>query len=84
MKEQVDKRLEFLETGEQMEKNVDVMAQVVSELKEEKLYVDTEKKKKKKTKKVEEDVDVEEPKPKKKKKKSLWYYTILYNFHFLF
>lgn len=53
MKEQVDKRLEFLESGEAMEKNIDVMEEVLNELKEEKLYVDTEiTKKKKKSKKV--------------------------------
>lgn len=69
MKEQVEKRLDFLETGEAMDKNEDVMEEVVNELLQEKLYVNTEIKKKKKSKKVAE-ASVEEPKPKKKKKVS--------------
>lgn len=51
MREQVEKRLDFLETGEAMDKNEDVMAEIMNELIEEKLYVNTEKKKKKKSKK---------------------------------
>ena len=33
MKEQVDNRLEFLESGKEMDKNVDVMEEVLNELK---------------------------------------------------
>lgn len=52
MKAQVDKRLEFLESGQAMEKNIDVMEEVLNELKAEKLYVDTEIKKSKKKSRV--------------------------------
>ena len=53
-----DNRLEFLESGKEMDKNVDVMEEVLNELKNEDLYVDTEakKKKSKKSKKVVEEV----------------------------
>ncbi len=58
MKEQVEKRLQFLESGEKMARNVDVMdevnfvlSKVLEELKNENLYIDSELKKKKKSKK---------------------------------
>jgi len=52
-----------------MAKNVDIMEEVLEELKNEKLYVDTEaKKKKSKKSKVVEEVEEVEEKPKKKKK----------------
>lgn len=79
MKEQVEERLTFLETGEQSRKNVDVMKEVLDELKAENLYFETpaelaaSKKKKKKSKKQkvvepEEEEEEEEVKPKKSKK----------------
>jgi len=79
MKEQVEERLQFLETGEQSRKNVDLMKEVLDELKSENLYFDNvedlqaaEKKKKKKSKKATkpiEEEEEEEEKPKKNKKK---------------
>lgn len=78
MKEQVEERLTFLTTGEKTRKNVDLMKEVLDELKEENLYsqVDpTLKKRKKKSKKAkkqaeeeEEEEPVKEPAKKKKKK----------------
>jgi len=78
MKEQVEERLNFLETGEQSKKNVDVMKEVLDELKAENLYFETpedlaaSKKKKKKSKKAKvvepEEEEEEEVKPKKSKK----------------
>jgi len=78
MKEQVEERLNFLETGEQSKKNVDVMKEVLDELKAENLYFESneelaaskkKKKKSKKTKVVEpEEEEEEEVKPKKSKK----------------
>lgn len=80
MKDQVEERLTFLETGEQSRKNVDVMKEVLDELKAENLYFETsedlaasKKKKSKKSKKQkvvepEEEEEEEEVKPKKSKK----------------
>ena len=73
MKEQCDRRLEFLDSGETMEKNIDVMEEVLNELKAEKLYVDTEKKSKKSKKTA---PAPEEPKL-KKKSKTAWYISVL-------
>jgi len=77
MKEQVENRLKFLQDGTATPKNVDVMKEVLDELKAEGLYVENEgglKKKKKKKKarveEVEEEPEVEAAKPKKKKVKS--------------
>lgn len=74
MKEQVTKRLEQLNAGKAIEKNDQVLEDVVAELKEEGLYVSGIKKKKsKKNKKAAEPVEEEEAPvavPKKKKKKS--------------
>lgn len=78
MREQVEERLTFLETGEQSRKNVDLMKEVLDELKAENLYfenpedmeaADKKKKKKKKAAKVvEEEEEEEKPAPKKSKK----------------
>lgn len=71
MKEQVEERLKFLTAGGPMAKNSDAMDEVLNELKNEGLYIDSEKpvvKKTKKTKKskkvviVEEEVALEEEK----------------------
>jgi len=86
MKEQVEGRLKFLENGEATPKNIDVMKEVLDELKAEGLYIESEdklnkkkkkekkEKKEKKAKKVveeeEEEEEVEEIKPKKKKVKT--------------
>jgi len=85
MKEQVEERLKFLETGEPTQKNIDIMKEVLDELKAENLYFDNpedaekKKKKKKKAKKVveaepeenlEEEVAQAEGKKKKKKVKT--------------
>jgi len=64
--------LKFLEDGKATPKNIDVMKEVLDELKEEGLYVESEdklkkKKKKKKQPKPEEEEELEEAKPKKKK-----------------
>ena len=48
MKQQVEERLKFLETGEAQTKNEDIMNEVLQELKNENLYVETEKVNKKK------------------------------------
>lgn len=73
MKSQVEARLKFLATGGETEKNLDVMEQVLNELKEENLYSEKpEKKLKKKKKQVvqdEEEMQIEEVVTKKKKKK---------------
>eukprot|EP01016_Furgasonia_blochmanni_P028349 TRINITY_DN297_c0_g1_i2.p2 TRINITY_DN297_c0_g1~~TRINITY_DN297_c0_g1_i2.p2 ORF type:complete len:301 (-),score=117.62 TRINITY_DN297_c0_g1_i2:356-1258(-) len=77
MKDQVEERLNFLATGEPTKKNVDIMKEVLDELKEENLYVSSttvlkkrkKDKKKKKIEAVEEEEIVEEEQPKKKKKK---------------
>lgn len=80
MKEQVEQRLSFLETGEATEKNVDVMKEVLDELKAENLYVDNrekigQKKSKSKSKKpaakVEQDDEEEEVVVVKKSKKKV-------------
>lgn len=77
MKEQVEDRLKFLEKGEKTPKNIDVMKEVLDELREAGLYVESvdkiNKKKSKKSKKakvVEESEEEEEEKPKSKKKKA--------------
>jgi hypothetical protein len=79
MKEQVEERLTFLETGKKTQKNIDAMKEVLDELKTENLYFEdpsqmAKKKKKKKSKKVVEEEAEEEPleveaETKKKKKK---------------
>jgi len=79
MKEQVEERLKFLETGEKTTKNVDAMKEVLDELRAENLYFDNaedvdKKKKKKKKAKVQEPEPEAEPEEeavevKKKKKK---------------
>jgi nucleolar protein 56 len=75
MKEQVEDRLNFLETGKQSAKNIDAMKEVLDELKEENLYFDNPEdlakkdKKKKKKKAVAEEPAAEEGKKKKKKVK---------------
>jgi hypothetical protein len=83
MREQVEARLTFLATGDATPKNIDVMKEVLDELKEENLYVDYEKdddttedsakedtdlKKRKASTDLQDDVELEEAKPKKKKK----------------
>jgi len=67
MKKQVDDRLDSLAKGTRTEKNQDIIEEVLKELKEENLYVETEmlKKKNKKVKKA-----AKEGKDKKKKKRS--------------
>ena len=76
MKQQVEERLKFLETGEAQTKNEDIMNEVLQELKNENLYVETEKvnKKKKdkknKKKKVAEIAEEELPVEGKKKRKA--------------
>merc|ERR1712228_790682 len=64
MKKQVEDRLTALASGEKTDRNLDVMEEVLQELKEENLYVEStiKQKKKKKSKKSAKD--------KKKKKKS--------------
>jgi len=80
MKEQVEERLAFLETGQKTQKNVDAMKEVLDELKAENLYFEDpselakkKKKKKKNKQKVVEEVQEEplevEAGEKKKKKK---------------
>lgn len=82
MKQQVEDRLTFLADGTKTRKNLDVMEEVLTELKSENLYVDVQdggkkKKKKKKSKKAIEPEAENEPepvvaeKPKKKKKKAV-------------
>jgi len=51
MKGQVEERLNFLNTGKATAKNVDVMEEVINELKKDNLYFDSEKALKKKSKK---------------------------------
>jgi hypothetical protein len=53
MKQQIEDRLTFLDEGKATPKNLDVMEEIVNELKAENLYVDTENqvKKSKKSKK---------------------------------
>lgn len=74
MKEQVEERLTFLETGAPTHKNLDVMKEVLDELKAENLYFESpeelanKKKKKKKSKKVVEEEEEEKPKKSKKAK----------------
>jgi len=70
MKKQVEDRLESLASGTRTEKNQDVIEEVLKELKEENLYVETEmlKKKSKKIKKASK--DKKEKKDKKKRKAS--------------
>lgn len=78
MKEQVEERLLFLDSGEKTNKNVDVMKEVLDELRAENLYVDNtdqlaalEKKKKKKSKKkAPQPEEEEEEVPVKKSKKN--------------
>lgn len=61
MKQQVESRLNFLTSGGQTEKNLDVMEQVMNELRAENLYVENETvKKDKKKKKKRAPVAVEE------------------------
>lgn len=72
MKEQVAKRLEQLKNGQKVDKNDQVLEEVVEELKSEGLYVSSLKKRKsKKQKPAEEEAAAapgeEAPKPKKKK-----------------
>lgn len=67
MKQQVDERLNSLANGTKTEKNQDIIEEVLNELKEENLYVETEVKKKKKIKKEKK---VAKEKSKKKKKSS--------------
>ena len=62
MKEQVEQRLNFYETGVPPQKNIDAMHEVAEELKE-------ERKKEKVEKKVEEKEEVKEEKKEKKEKK---------------
>jgi len=74
MKEQVEERLQFLETGATCQKNIDVMKEVLDELKSENLYFEDPSqiaKKKKKKKKVQpvEDEEEEAPVAKSQKKK---------------
>lgn len=71
MREQVTKRLDQLNSGKQVDKNDQVLEEVVAELQEEGLYVTSLKKRKtKKPKVTEEEVDAPVEKPKKKKKQS--------------
>ena len=42
MKKQVEDRLQFLDDGKPTDKNIDVMEEIVNELKSENLYHDTE------------------------------------------
>eukprot|EP01017_Pseudomicrothorax_dubius_P003206 TRINITY_DN103_c0_g2_i1.p1 TRINITY_DN103_c0_g2~~TRINITY_DN103_c0_g2_i1.p1 ORF type:complete len:482 (-),score=171.52 TRINITY_DN103_c0_g2_i1:78-1523(-) len=78
MRRQVEDRLEFLASGKRSRRNIEVMDEVMAELKAENLYTeaaDGEKKKKKKKKKKAEvapeevEAQVEEEAPRKKKKK---------------
>jgi len=69
MKAQVDERLNSLANGTKTERNQDIIEEVLKELKEENLYVETEiKKKTKKIKKEKKEKKV--AKEKKTKKKS--------------
>ena len=70
MKEQVAKRLDQLKNGQKVDKNDQVLEEVVEELRSEGLYVSNLKKRKtKKQKPAEEEAPAEEAsKPKKKKK----------------
>jgi nucleolar protein 56 len=69
LKNQVEERLTFLNTGVKPRKNLDVMKQITDLLKSKGTGEDLLKKKKKKATKAEEsDEEVEEEKPKKKKK----------------
>lgn len=79
MKEQVEERLLFLDSGEKTAKNVDVMKEVLDELRADNLYVDNadqlaaveKKKKKKSSKKKAQPVEEEEEEvPVKKSKKN--------------
>lgn len=76
MKEQVEERLQFLETGATCQKNLDVMKEVLDELKSENLYFEDpsqiakkKKNKKKKTKPVDDDEEEAKPAAKADKKK---------------
>lgn len=73
MKDQVEERLWFFSTGEKPRTNVEVMKEVLEELKQEGLYWDnntkTEKKRDKKKKAKEEEQDESEDEAPKKKKK---------------
>jgi len=74
-KEQVEERLTYLNTGTPTAKNLDVMEEVLAELKNEDLYFDTEigvkkNKSKKKSKKGKIEEEVQE-KPKKKNKNKI-------------
>jgi len=72
MREQVVKRLDQLNEGKPVDKNDQILEEVVEELKEEGLYVSSLKKRKSKKKKAaaeEEEAPAQEA-PKKKKKKA--------------
>ncbi|EAS02123.1 nucleolar protein 5a (macronuclear) [Tetrahymena thermophila SB210] len=85
MKTQVEDRLKFLTSGGESAKNIDAMQEVLEELKQENLYVESEEQLKKKSKKdkkkkkkasveiqeLEEEVEEVEKKKKKKKKASV-------------
>merc|ERR1712150_454144 len=69
MRKQVEDRLQSLSSGTQTQKNQDVLNEVLDELREENLYVDSEiKKKKKKSKKTAKDKKDKKDKKKKSKK----------------
>jgi RNA processing factor Prp31 len=67
MKEQVEDRLKFYETGDLPKKNVDVMHEAIEELAKENSEFQSAKKKKKKNKRTAEDAEEEEVTPKKTK-----------------
>jgi len=83
MKTQVEDRLTFLTSGGEAKKNIDAMTEVLEELKQENLYVESEeqlnkkakkdkKKKKRASVEIEElEAEVEEVEKKKKKKKKV-------------
>merc|ERR1711936_646821 len=69
LKEQVEDRLKFFETGDIPKKNMDVMNEALETIKKEESEFKTKEKKKKKKRKAEEMEDEEQPESEAKKKK---------------